>query len=81
MYFFKNKEHDNSKVTSQENFPLEGMIIVYVDDLIVCGDDKVVGSFYKFFAQSCNPTTPVGLTDGGPPITSLGFNIRAGQII
>ena len=25
--FSKIKEHDNSKVTSQENFPLEGMII------------------------------------------------------
>ena len=54
MCIFKNKEHSNSKVTSQENFPLEGMIIVYVDDLIVCGDEKVVGIFYEFFAQSCN---------------------------
>ena len=57
----------------RENFPLLGMIIVYVDDLIVTGTSETVQSFYTEFGKTCVHSEPEELVVGGPPVTFLGF--------
>ena len=44
MCFFK-------KSKSGSKFPITGMIVAYVDDLIVAGDSRTVEDFYKEFGN------------------------------
>ena len=52
--------------------PTEGMIVAYVDDLIVAGNDSVVNNFYHEFEKSCTCSVPEELKYGAGPIIFLG---------
>ena len=49
------------------------MIVVYVDDLIVAGQMKVVNNFFREFKKTCSFSEPERLVKGGKQITFLGF--------
>ena len=51
--FFKKKTCSKKQVTSLKNFPLSGIVIVYVDDLIVAGEEQIVQNFYTEFKKEC----------------------------
>merc|ERR1711911_475447 len=58
---------------SNKEFPIEGMIIAYVDDLIVTGYDHVATKFYLEFEKTCTFSEPEELKVGSDPIIFLGF--------
>ena len=55
-------------------FPIEGMIVAYVGDIIAAGYDSVVDSFYHEFEKSCTCSAPEELKYGANPITFIGFS-------
>ena len=61
-----------------KNFPLSGIVIVYVDDLIVSGEPQVVQHFYTEFRKECIISEPEELKSGGQPVTFLGFEYFRG---
>ena len=65
--------------TKTSNFPITGMIVVYVDDLIVTGNKTVVNNFFEEFAKSCHFSDPEELKINGKAITFLGFQYRRKQ--
>ena len=81
VYFLKKTASDTDKVTTQSNFPLLGMIIVYVGDLIVTGTDDTVQDFYTEFEVTCSISPPEELVVDGPSVTFLGFEYSRKKII
>ena len=72
--FFKKKPiTGKDKVTTATNFPISGIIVTYVDDLIVSGEKAVVDKFYHVFTKSVTCSPPESLEVGAKPITFLGF--------
>ena len=63
-------------ITKTEKMPISGMITIYVDDLIVAGEDDVQNHFFTEFSKSVTFSEPEELTVGGEPITFLGFQYR-----
>ena len=76
--FFKRKVCNKKQVTSLKNFPLPGIVIVYVDDLIVAGEEQIVQYFYSEFKKECIISEPEELKSGGQPVTFLGFEYFRG---
>ena len=60
--------------TKKDTFPISGIIVAYVDDLIVSGHKLTVTTFYKKFEKSCTCSEPEELAVGTKPITYLGFD-------
>ena len=76
VYFKTNANYDNEckNVTTTKTFPLSGVVVAYVDDLIVAGESAIVEQFYLEFAKSCTCSPPEPLVVGGPAVLFLGFN-------
>ena len=72
--FSLKKTINKNKITSTTELPISGIIIIYVDDLIVAAEEEIEKEFFKEFEKSVSfSSDPEELVVDGPAITFLGF--------
>ena len=70
-------DEDQTVETKTKRLPISGMIIIYVDDLIVAAEEDTQNAFFEEFEKSVSfSSAPEELKVNGDPITFLGFQYQ-----